>query len=321
MEDLISVIVPVYNTEAYLEKCLGSLVRQSYENLEIIAVDDGSTDDSPAILERFARTDPRIKVLRTGNAGVSAARNRGLETASGDWLMFADSDDFAEPEFCAHSLENAVRNNAEIGIVSYRRIDPEGGAHGPMIPIETAVLTRGQALRRLGGIGLEHFLWNKIFKRELFDGIRFPEGELWEDIAVLYLLLDRANRVSLSAEPLYNYVRRPGTIMGSRKLRGIKWPYLQYKKQYLFLKEKYPAYAGPMHTMLADLGLKYGIQLAARRDPFSLLKAEREFLKEIPAPEKFTPKEKAAYRLLTKTPYVFYRLIGSRYRNLAREDD
>ena len=320
MSDLISVIVPVYNTETYLETCLGSLLRQSYENIEIIAVNDGSTDGSLSVMERFALKDPRMKTVSIENSGLSAARNVGLDMASGDWLMFVDSDDYVDEEFCAHSLENVIKNNAEIGIVSYRRIDPDGGEGGPAIPIENNVLTREQVMKRLSEIGLEHYMWNKIFRKDLFDGIRFPAGELWEDIAVLYLLLDRSHRVSLSDEPLYNYVRHPGTIMGHHMLRSYKWPFLQYEKQYCFFKEKYPQYADNMHDMLAALGLRYATQLAARKDPFSVLEAVREFLKEIPSSKLFSMKEKTAYRLLMLFPRVFYSLIRILYRNKACAD-
>ena len=320
MDDLISVIVPVYNTEQYLEKCLSSLVSQSYENIEIIAVNDGSPDGSMTILERFASMDPRIRVIRTENRGLSAARNTGIDAATGEWLMFVDSDDYVEKDFCAHSLENVVRTNAEIGIVSYRMISYDGEIKGPVIPIENAVLTREQIMERLSRIGLEHYMWNKIFRKDMFDGIRFPEGELWEDVAVLHLLLDRAHKVCLSDEQLYNYVRHPGTIMGSNALRGIKWPYLQYKKQYHFFQVKYPKYAASMHSILAALGLHYTIQLAARKDPFSALMTEREFLQEIPCTAFLTWKEKIAYWLMRKFPFVFYQLVWILYRKKACED-
>ena len=320
MDNLISVIVPVYNTEKYLEKCLCSIVRQSYNNIEIIVVNDGSTDGSLTILERFAVMDSRVKVISTENSGLSAARNTGIDAASGDWVMFVDSDDFVDKDFCAHSLENVIKNNAEIGIVSYRKINLDGEIEGPVIPIENNVLTRDQIMQRLSYIGLEHYMWNKIFRKDIFDGIRFPVGELWEDIAVLHLLLDRSHKVSLSDEQLYNYVRHPGTILGSNTLRGVKWPYLQYRKQYLFFKEKYPLYADSMHHMLAILGLRYGLQLAARRDPFSTLIKVHEFLKEIPSVNVFTSKEKTAYWLLTRYPRLFYILVWTLYRKKARED-
>ena len=317
----ISLIVPVFNTEPYLEKCLRSLTEQTYRNIEIIAVNDGSTDGSARILEQFAAADPRIRIISTENRGLSAARNTGICAASGDWLMFVDSDDFADAEYCAHALANVLKNNAEIGIVSYRKILPDGTVSGPAIPIENAVLTKNEILERLSRGGLEHYMWNKIFRKDLFAQIRFPDGELWEDIAILHLLLDRADRVVLSDEPLYNYVRHPGTIMGSHKLRSFKWPYLQYKKQYAFFKEKYPMYAGSQHTVLAITGLRYAFQLAARGDPFPLLWTERQFLREIPAAETFSAKEKAAYRLLTKCPRIFYRVVRILFHRKACEDE
>ena len=320
MDNLISVIVPVFNTEPYLDRCLSSLVKQSYGNIEIIAVDDGSTDGSMTVLKRLALLDSRVKTIHIEHGGVSAARNTGIDAASGDWLMFVDSDDYVEESFCAHSLENVIKNDAEIGIVSYRRISLTGEIEGPAIPIENNVLTREQIMRRLSCIGLEHYMWNKIFRKDIFDGIRFPVGEQWEDIAVLHLLLDRSRRVSLSDEQLYNYIRRPGTIMYSNTLRGIKWPYLQYKKQYLFFKAKYPMYADSMHPLLAALGLKYAIQLAARKDPFSVLNTEREFLQEIPSPKWFSWKKKTAFWLLRRSPHVFYLISWILYRKTARED-
>lgn len=202
---LISIIVPVYNVKNYLEKCLQSICGQTYKNLEIILIDDGSSDGSGELCDLFAQRDGRIKVIHQTNAGQSAARNRGLAVAQGELLGFVDSDDWIEPdmyEFLYHLLKE---NGADISICSHY--------------IETAVKTRvkhssGQfssfsreeAIRTLvEDKRIRNYMWDKLYKRQLFAGIYFPVNRVFEDIAVSYQIFYKTQKVVMQDCPKYHY--------------------------------------------------------------------------------------------------------------------
>ena len=210
---LISIIVPVYNVKDYLSKCLQSICGQTYKNLEIILIDDGSSDGSGELCDLFAQRDGRIKVIHQANAGQSAARNRGLAVAQGEFLGFVDSDDWIEPdmyEFLYHLLKE---NGADISICSHY--------------IETAVKTRvkhssGQfssfsreeAIRTLvEDKRIRNYMWDKLYKRQLFAGIYFPVNRVFEDIAVSYQIFYKTQKVVMQDCPKYHYVIREGSAM------------------------------------------------------------------------------------------------------------
>ena len=201
---MISVIIPIYNTEKYLSKCLNSLVRQTFVDVEFILVDDGSTDNSGVIANQYK--DSRIRVFHTENHGLSAARNFGIEKARGEWIMFVDSDDWVEPGFCEIPYQTAVRYNADIIIfhskhVKYEKVTRE------ISSVPSGIIDWKKAVK-CGGIAV----WNKLYKRELFDGVHFPEGCVFEDLAVTHKLLMRAKRIIVIPDSLYFYVYRKGSL-------------------------------------------------------------------------------------------------------------
>lgn len=219
---MISVIVPVYNTAAYLERCLESLSHQTYEDIEIIIVDDGSTDSSGAICDAWVARCSKMRVIHQENGGLSAARNRGIEAANGSYLLFVDGDDYVMPNFAKSLYEGAVKDNCDICICNYRFVDEKGNT------IEHNNYTQYERSDTFDGIeGLTLFenrsyrtffdiVCNKIFKRELFNDIKFPEGvSLVEDIAVMPSLYHMAQRISVISDKLYNYVYRENSISNS----------------------------------------------------------------------------------------------------------
>lgn len=201
---MISVIVPIYNTEKYLPKCLDSLAAQTYPDVEFILIDDGSTDNSGAIAEKY--TDPRFRVFHTGNHGLSAARNFGIEKARGEWLMFVDSDDWVEPGFCEIPYQAAVQYDADVVIFSIYKIKTrkvkrdKRSSTIEIIDFENAI--------RCGGVGV----LNKLFKRELFTRICFPEDRVYEEIATTHKILMLAKRIVMIPDTLYYYVYRKDSI-------------------------------------------------------------------------------------------------------------
>ena len=206
MKPLISIIVPVYNVEDYVLKCLKSLAGQSYDSIEIIVVDDGSTDNSGKICDEFALDDKRVRVYHKKNGGLSSARNFGIKKAKGEYICLVDSDDYVKKDFVEKMVGASV--DADIVICGYNHDIPEAGE-----------LTGGEATIRLltRQDNIEIIAWNKMYRRELFKEISYPEGKNYEDNLTTYRLLSKAKKVVYVAEPLYVYVERGGSIMNSSK--------------------------------------------------------------------------------------------------------
>lgn len=215
-QPLISVIVPVYNVETYLPQCLDSLKAQTWKNLEIILVDDGSTDGSPAICDAAAAQDARIRVIHQKNGGLSAARNAGVDAARGEWIGFVDSDDYVAADMFEKLYHAAADQQAQIAVCPYAYVTPEGKPLDRTSPItRDEVLTREEALNRLTIQKNWYYVTapNRLYRRELFDKVRFPAGRIHEDEWTAHLFYEQCERVAVLKEPLYYYVQREGSIM------------------------------------------------------------------------------------------------------------
>lgn len=216
MQPLISIIVPVYNTQAGLEQCLASVCAQTYRNLEIIIVDDGSTDHSTDICREFARKDNRIRTIYQNNRGVSAARNAGLQTAKGDYLAFVDSDDWIEPDMYELLLQKLTVCGADIAVCAHYR-ERNGKSSTRYQSGDISVLTRDDALKALAqDKWVRNYMWDKLYKRQLFENLTFPEGRIYEDLAINYRVFFRAQKVVVVDTPKYHYVIRQGSALQSR---------------------------------------------------------------------------------------------------------
>lgn len=209
----VSVIVPVYNVEAYLAKCVQSLLDQTFSDLEILLVDDGSTDKSLAICDEYAAKDARIRVIHKENGGLSSARNAGIEAARGRYIGFVDSDDYVEPEMYERLYTLAEREGADIAIGSFRYCYAD---REKAFTVETApsVCTGREALgRALRREGIANYVWTRLVRREIFDrGLRFAEGRVFEDVHIMPEMLLAAEKVAVDDRPMYNYVKRAGSI-------------------------------------------------------------------------------------------------------------
>jgi len=220
-ESKITIIVPVYQVEPYIRKCVESILGQTYRQIEVILVDDGSPDNCGAICDEYATLDNRITVIHTENRGVYYARNQALDAASGDYLMFVDSDDWIEPDFCETALRLALENNVQMVAFMYNFVfaDKNGSITDkrPTVFQEAGYMEASEAVRHLilrdSPIG--NYLWNKLYKRSLFDGVRFPEDRLLQDQAMVYLMMLRAGRLYVSNAVLYNYLQRTDSIIGT----------------------------------------------------------------------------------------------------------
>jgi len=187
---LISIIIPIYKVEDYIRCCIDSILSQTYKNLEIILVDDGSPDNCGSVCEEYSLKDKRIKVIYKKNGGLSSARNAGLDIASGEYIGFVDSDDWIENDMY-ESLYNAIIfHKADISVCG--RYIASGNKITTISDSEKAeVFTRCEALSELvldEYSGMKNFAWDKLYKKELFDNVRYPEGKCYEDIFTTYKL-------------------------------------------------------------------------------------------------------------------------------------
>ena len=243
---LISVVVPVYNVEKYLNKCLDSIIGQTYRNLEIILVDDGSTDDSGAICDVYREKDSRVRVVHQKNQGLSGARNTGINIANGDLLGFVDSDDYIVENMYERLLEILLENDAQISICDCECIMEAGEeiSHQEYPKLETEVLNKEQAFQRLDGFSYPYWkyvtAWNKLYRKHLFDEIRYPIGKKNEDEFIAHILFSKAECLAVISEPLYMYVQRTDSIMGgSQKKKHIDAVYALKERCDFFLELNY----------------------------------------------------------------------------------
>lgn len=247
MNDLISVIVPVYNVEPFLDRCITSLKNQTYRNIEIILVDDGSTDQSLALCKQAAETDDRIRVFQQNYRGVSASRNCGLDHASGEYIMFLDGDDEAALNY-VEKLYTTIQTNA-LDIAQCCLIRVKNGSKINEQPVEDGVKIFSGLEMQMRIFNRDRYftmcLCGKIFKKELFDGLCFPEGRINEDESLIYLLMYRAKRVGVIDDYLYYYHYNNDSI--------TEKPYNIHRlDSFYMLEEKYAFYKSKGHSAFAN---------------------------------------------------------------------
>lgn len=243
-EKLLSVIVPVYNVENYLARCVDSILDQTYENLEVLLVDDGAKDSSGAICDAFAAKDSRVKVIHKVNGGLSSARNAGLEAAAGEYIAFVDSDDWIEPDAYAHLMD--VMEKFDVRLVCGGRYDVDGKTGEKKVglcPKKEETISAEELVGRI-------FLWDgcdssacdKLYHRSLLENFRFPEGKVCEDVPVTYKIVLEAEQAALSDRPFYNYYHRPGSISKASDITEKTFHFSQHTEEiYPYIRDHHPA--------------------------------------------------------------------------------
>ena len=213
-DPLISIIIPCFNAEKTLEKCLESVVQQSYANLEIIIIDDGSTDETSLIYNKFQSNDERILVLKQQNSGVSKARNTGVKAATGDYICFVDSDDWAELNYCSELYSLLVGENADISIVEASYEDENGNVLCSKPISDEKIFDGNRALvLLLEDQEIQSHPWGKLFKADLLKNVHFPENlKCFEDYSTLFKIFNKAVKVVKSNEKLYHYIQREDSL-------------------------------------------------------------------------------------------------------------
>ncbi|HFU3707801.1 TPA: glycosyltransferase family 2 protein [Streptococcus suis] len=215
MKDLVSIIVPIYNVEKFLPRCIESICNQTYENIEILLINDGSTDESEQICVDFMARDPRIRYFLKENGGLSDARNYGIERACGKYLAFIDSDDFVESDFILRLYDALVQQNASVAIAGFSKVDENGTIlKKEQLENEELVLTGREVCKKLHSEKGQVFVvaWNKLYKKELFTNLKYAKGKLHEDEYLAYQLFYEIERIAIVEECLYYYVERRESI-------------------------------------------------------------------------------------------------------------
>ncbi len=239
MKKLVSIIVPVYNVEDYLAFCLDSLLMQTYENIEVIAVDDGSTDSSLAILNAYAATDQRLRVISQANSGPSAARNLGLTICHGEYITFMDSDDWAELTLIEKLVNALETDQCDIAICGHWI----AGSHFKfkVRNRKSCVLDQKQAVKMiLQDKVIKNYAWGKMIRRNLLPALRFPLDQIYEDVRSIYKVFLQASRFSLLNEPLYYYRMRQGSITYSLPAMNAAEMKKAYQEQRHAIAKFYP---------------------------------------------------------------------------------
>lgn len=221
----ISVIVPVYKVEPYLERCVQSILSQTFTDFELLLIDDGSPDRCPELCEEFAQNDWRVRVIHQKNQGLSAARNKGIENASGKYLAFIDSDDWIHPEMLERLYTEFLETGAQIVLCNYANVYGEGKREENDFGIKKReILTGREALERvtLENENIPYIIaCNKLYKKELFEYVRYPAGKLHEDVFVIYELYLQCEKICCISDVFYFYRQREESIAHSCSMRSL----------------------------------------------------------------------------------------------------
>ena len=251
MREKISVIVPVYGVEKVLARCVDSILAQTYTNLEILLVDDGSTDSSGALCDEYARRDVRVRVIHQENGGLSDARNTGMQSAQGTYFAFVDSDDFIAGDYIAYLYGMIEKHHAQIAVCGYQKVYPgdENSCYGTQTDKHNSVNSEKvyrteEGLRQLlYQRGMITSAWGRLFDASLFmhtDAIQFPVGKLHEDVAVMYKLFGAADTIVCGDEAKYYYLQRADSIVNQQFDRR-RMDYIAFTGECIqFMEEFYP---------------------------------------------------------------------------------
>lgn len=316
----VSVIVTAYNIEAYLPRCMESLLGQTCPNMEIILVDDGSADRTPEICDRYEREQERVRVIHKENGGPSSARNAGIDVAKGDFIGYVDGDDWVEPEMYERMLEACLESGADVAICTYRQVGR--GAEAVYPTGRVLELGREETLELyISGhpqYHIYHSVWSKLFRRELLSDIRFPEGRKSEDIMYTTKALVKASRCVFLDTPYYNYMMdRETSIMNSKfheRRFGDEIPFWKEQAAYLE-KNGYQELARKAdHQFYRKMLFYYedfrdrGMEDSAA-ELSDLLYEEKEKIRKIYG-ESFVPTgDRARMKLFLASPGCFYRAV------------
>lgn len=268
----ISVIIPVFRTQEYLEKCVKSVLSQTYKNLEIILVDDGSDDKSPEMCDSFMKADSRVTVIHKENGGLSSARNAGLLKASGEFVAFVDSDDYLENGMYEKLISSI--DDADIAVCGYYSVDGNEVNEHISFPDDTEFTSKEALSELFMDDKIKNHVWNKLFRRELFSSIAFPEGRTFEDILTTYKLFEKSRKIIYTPFAGYYYVSRKGAISKKSDSETCLSRYLAHTERYDDVKRRFPE---SRDVLLRQVFIQARAYLFSKPDSIEMKSAVREF--------------------------------------------
>ena len=256
---LVSIIIPVFNVEPYIAKCLHSVYDQTYLNYEVIIILDGGTAEERIICQTFCERDDRFILVDQENKGLSGARNTGLEKARGDYIIFLDSDDYLELDYLQKAVDTFSKTDADVVQFDFNISDTKG-TYRKLITseIDYGYHDADSMIFALAGGKMWPNIWARAYRRSLFDDIRFPEGEYWEDVAILHELFYKAKRIYYCNFSGYVYIQREDSITKITPLNSWKWRFIQYKKRYEFIRRHYNLDMHIFDRQMAGPAIDYG---------------------------------------------------------------
>ena len=309
MNELVSIIIPIYKTEKYLHQCIDSVLNQDYSNLEIILVDDGSPDNCGLICDEYAEKDTRIKVLHKQNEGISAARNSGLDIAKGKFISFIDSDDYVSENYISIMLNEFNNKTIDLVICSYYLLYNNNGDETIKLPkehiIQNNILSGTDLIiNRFSRLRTPYTVpWNKLYKSELFNNLRFEPGVIHEDEFIYRSLMTNCKQVAIINPPLYYYRQREYSIMSNYSADNYKYHLLWMAQEIIYYKAQKlykPMYA--LETILCYEYLLYKKDLDKKiiKDNYNILYTA---MKDISTSNSFPLKTRLhyIYELITLT--------------------
>ena len=319
----VSVIIPVYKVEQYLDRCVESVLHQSYTNLEILLVDDGSPDRCGTMCDEWVKNDPRIRVIHKENGGLSDARNTGIDAATGAYVTFVDSDDYIATDMLRHLMEAVIANGADMGICNVSLVDDEGqdlSPEGRPLPIKNEVLTGMDVICRLhepGGWGY-HIACGKLYRKDLFAEIRFPKGRFCEDVSVSHQILGQCGRVACIRAFDYYYVQRTGSIMHNRNRLYAVHEASAYLDRAIYCHDHGLNRCAGSAYWTAAMSLSKAGGPGAAGDGFQdeIRETLRRFRQNSVLGKFCGPKERLQILLVSTSPRLYYLL----FRNSARQN-
>ena len=258
-KDLISVIIPIYKVEEYLDRCVQSVRKQTYKNLEIILVDDGSPDNCCTMCDNYASQDKRVKVIHKENGGLSDARNAGIEIATGEYLTFIDSDDYVSLDYIEYMYKLIQHGKSLLSICGVKDIWKNTKIDQNNSVIKEINLSSSEAFKNLlFDKGIEICAYAKLYHKSLWENIRFPKGKVYEDTAIMYKIFDEAKKISFGNKKCYYYIARIGSISKQQGYNKNEEDYIIHTTQMLeYIEKKYPELKTAVHRF--DLYSKFRI--------------------------------------------------------------
>ena len=239
MKSLISVIVPVYKVEKYLNKCIDSILSQTYRELEVILVDDGSPDSCGQICDYYKDTDDRVKVIHKKNGGLSDARNAGLAIATGEYIGFVDSDDWIKADMYEYLINELAENKAQIAVCNWINATDK---RYMINNFEEQCISGEEGVKLLFEDKTENYAWNKLYSSSLWSDIKFPVGKNFEDVLTIYKVFGKAERIAFANEAKYYYRIRSSSISGTRNYNNRLHIYQAFCDRYEEASKEYPQY-------------------------------------------------------------------------------